>query len=85
MFFSDCNRVRFVSESEPLGIRRPTPSGAQVLMTEHFINMLIFIVEFLANRNVFYLKHGIILYIYALLCPPHKKSHIDAYRGSMGR
>lgn len=38
-----------------------------VLITEHFINMLIFIAEFLVNRNVFYLKHGIILYIYALL------------------
>ena len=44
-------------------------SHPQVLLTEHFFNMLVFIAEFLVNRNVFYLKHGIILYIYALLCP----------------
>lgn len=49
----------------PLWDLRMPPSF--VLITEHFINMLIFIAEFLVNRNVFYLKHGIILYIYALL------------------
>eukprot|EP00434_Breviolum_minutum_P008167 symbB.v1.2.007201.t1/scaffold439.1/size205343/4 len=38
-----------------------------VLVTEHFLNMLMFIVEFVLNRNIFYLKHGMIIYIYALL------------------
>lgn len=48
--------------------KQPAP---EVLLTEHFVNMLIFIAEFLVNRNVFYFKHGIILYIYALLCPEY--------------
>ncbi|CAK9084515.1 Protein rolling stone, partial [Durusdinium trenchii] len=38
-----------------------------VLLTEHFVNMWIFIFEFLINRNTFYLKHGVIIYAYALL------------------
>ena len=39
----------------------------QVLVTEHLGNMLVFMLEFLFNRNIFYFKHGIIIYVYALL------------------
>lgn len=34
-------------------------------MCEHFVNMLVFLVEFLVNRNIFYMKHGVVMYIYA--------------------
>ena len=48
----------------------------EVLVTEHFLNMLMFIVEFVLNRNIFYLKHGMIIYIYALLCLRAARSDI---------
>ncbi|CAJ1369191.1 unnamed protein product [Effrenium voratum] len=36
-----------------------------VTVCEHFVNMLVFLVEFLVNRNIFYMKHGVVMYIYA--------------------
>ncbi|CAE7509772.1 PRODH [Symbiodinium pilosum] len=38
-----------------------------VVVFEHFLNMLLFMVEFLLNKNVFVLKHGVVLFAYALL------------------
>lgn len=38
-----------------------------VMVFEHFLNMLLFFVEFVLNKNIFMLKHGVILYAYALL------------------
>ena len=37
------------------------------MVFEHFLNMLLFFVEFVINKNIFMLKHGVILYAYALL------------------
>ena len=39
----------------------------KVMIFEHFLNMLLFCVEFVVNKNIFMLKHGVVLYVYALL------------------
>ena len=46
-----------------------SPLHDEVVVFEHFLNMLLFMVEFLLNKNVFVLKHGVVLFAYALLQP----------------